>query len=219
MGIDEHNNMEYYSAAEASNRAGITTQTLRLWIKNGVIESIKSGSGRHRISKTSLHRYIGVVDDPPKKIVPERVVCIRVSSTKQKDDLERQREWARSTYPDYAIVEDIGSGLNWKRKGLRTILEWSESGGLKAVMVAHRDRLCRFAYELLEYILSHRNTKLMVHDQDIGKSGDIELSDDILSIIHIYSCRKMGRRRYTTKSAPSPDLSNGVSSDTIQEVD
>jgi predicted site-specific integrase-resolvase len=66
-------------------------------------------------------------------------------------------------------------------------------------VVAHRDRLCRFAFELIEFIFSKTNSNLIVLDTEAGKSSDQELSEDILSIIHVYSCRSMGKRRYSNK--------------------
>ena len=73
-------------------------------------------------------------------------------------------------------------------------------GNVSEVVVAHRDRLCRFAFELIEFILSKNGVKLIVLNSDSPESSiDKELSDDILSIIHVYSCRQMGRRRYANK--------------------
>ena len=94
------------------------------------------------------------------------------------------------------MVSDIGSGINWKRKGLQTILERSMRGDIKEVVVAHRDRLCRFGYELIEFILDKSGVKLVVHNEENAKSESQELAEDIMSIVHVYSCRQMGKRRY-----------------------
>jgi predicted site-specific integrase-resolvase len=115
------------------------------------------------------------------------------------DDLERQKDFFRREYPDYELVTDVGSGLNWKRKGLKTILEQSMLGNIERVVVAHRDRLCRFAFELIEFIFESNNVKLLVLDTEAGESGNDELTSDILSIIHVYSCRAIGKRRYTSQ--------------------
>jgi predicted site-specific integrase-resolvase len=97
------------------------------------------------------------------------------------------------------LVTDIGSGINWKRKGLKTILEQSMQGNISEIVVAHRDRLCRFAFDLLEGIFSINGVKLLVLNEKNGESTSKDLADDIMSIIHIYSCREMGRRRYKSK--------------------
>jgi predicted site-specific integrase-resolvase len=88
---------------------------------------------------------------------------------------------------------------------------------ISEVVVAHRDRLCRFAFELLEWILDQNGVKLVVLDEENGESGDKELSDDILSIIHVYSCRKMGRRRY--KNNENTSLSNSRTEEDNEELD
>jgi predicted site-specific integrase-resolvase len=111
------------------------------------------------------------------------------------------------------VVEDTGSGINWKRKGLKTILGQSMSGDIEEVVVAHRDRLCRFGFELIEWILESNGVKLTVLDRENSKSPDEELTDDILSIIHVYSCRKMGQRRYKVsenKTLPECESENHV---------
>ena len=99
-------------------------------------------------------------------------------------------------YPDHELITDIGSGINWKRKGLKKILEQTMLGNVEQVVVAHRDRLCRFAFELIEFIFESNNVKLLIIDTKVGESVNNELVDDILSIIHVYSCRAMGKRRY-----------------------
>ena len=115
------------------------------------------------------------------------------------DDLKRQEDFFRQKYPSHVLVTDIGSGINWKRKGLKTILEQSMQGNISEIVVAHRDRLCRFAFDLLEHIFSINGVKLLVLNEKNGESTSKDLADDIMSIVHIYSCREMGRRRYKSK--------------------
>lgn len=183
---------EYLSTKETRKILNVTTATLINWDNSGKIRTIKSPSGKRLYSKKDICSIVG--ND---KIIPEKekVCYCRVSSKKQIDDLGRQREFLESRYPNHTIITDVGSGINWKRKGLRTILERSMSGEIKEVVVAHSDRLCRFAFELIEWILKRNNVELIILDKDDCKSKDTELSDDILSIIHVYSCRNMGRRR------------------------
>jgi predicted site-specific integrase-resolvase len=80
-------------------------------------------------------------------------------------------------------VQDIGSGINFKRAGLQKILECSMRGELEEVMVSHRDRLCRFAFDLIETILTKNGTKLVVLDRTACKSSSEELAEDVLAII------------------------------------
>jgi predicted site-specific integrase-resolvase len=114
-------------------------------------------------------------------------------------------------------VSDVASGINWKRKGLKTLLEQSLSGNISEIVVAHRDRLCRFAFELLEFIFQLNDTRLIVLDQETNQSSDRELADDILSIVHVYSCRSMGKRRYQNKKGAS--LSDGSATKDTETMD
>jgi putative resolvase len=98
-------------------------------------------------------------------------------------------------------ITDIGSGINWKRKGFQKILELAMLGELEEIVVAHRDRLCRFAFELVEFIFQKNNVRLVVLDRNDYKSGEAKLADDILSIVHVYSCR----RNYKTQPCDAED--------------
>ena len=187
-------NERFISTKETRKLLGVTTKTLVNWANSGKINTIKSPSGIRLYSLKDIQNVLGCdVNFKEKK----KIAYCRVSSSKQKDDLERQKNFFRHEYPDFSLVEDVGSGINWKRKGLKTILEQAMQGDISDVVVAHRDRLCRFGFELVQWILESNGVKLTVLDRENHKSPDQELTDDILSIIHVYSCRQMGRRRYT----------------------
>jgi predicted site-specific integrase-resolvase len=115
------------------------------------------------------------------------------------------------------LVADVGSGINWKRKGLTYLLEQSMQGNISEIVVAHKDRLCRFAFELLSFIFKQNNTQLIVLNQETSESNSRELADDILSIIHVYSCRAMGKRRYSNKK--NQDLSKQETDTDVKELD
>jgi len=101
----------------------------------------------------------------------------------------------RSKYPKHEIWTDIGSGINWNRSNFNRILEFAKNGTIKEVVVAHRDRLCRFAFELVENILSLHQVKLVVLD-DQKFTYEEELSNDLLSIVTVFVAKQNGRRRY-----------------------
>ena len=204
---------EHLSIKDTRKLLGVTTETLRKWANSGKIRFSQTPTGRKLYYKQDVYNIINrtQIQKPKEKT---KIAYCRVSSQKQKDDLERQKEFFRLKYPKHDLVTDIGSGINWNRKGLQTILEQSMLGNVSEVVVAHRDRLCRFAFELIEFILSKNGVKLIVLNSNNGQSTDQsninkELSDDILSIIHVYSCRQMGRRRYskqgTEQGSKGPD--------------
>jgi len=77
-----------------------------------------------------------------------------VSSRKQKDDLERQCTFLKNKFPNHTLIKDIGSGLNYKRPGLLKLLEFSNSGRAEEIIVSSKDRLCRFGFELLQWLFN-----------------------------------------------------------------
>ena len=204
----------YVTVQKARKMLGVTTTTLRRWHTQGKITAIKTPSGLHQYSLEDIYNIIGW-DTANNQT--EKVVYCRVSSKKQSDDLGRQVDLFKTMYPNHTVVTDIGSGINWKRKGLQTILERALQRTISEVVVAHRARLCRFGFELLEWLFSKCNVKLIVLDNDTHKSSDTELTDDILSIIHVYSCRNMGRRRYKNKKVE--DVPNKETANDTETVD
>jgi putative resolvase len=170
---------------------GVSTQCIRKWNKDGKLESIRTKGGTRLFDISKLVKDETISDKA-------KIFYCRVSSLKQKPDLERQTELAKEKYPEHEIISDVGSGLNWKRKGLKKILAKSLRGEISEIVIFHKDRLCRFGYEILEYILGLHNTNLIVHEPDdkIVKSKIEELSEDLLAITHIFSCSYYGSRRY-----------------------
>lgn len=110
-------------------------------------------------------------------------------------------------FPDHEIVTDIGSGLSFKRKGFISILERSLQGNVEELVVAHRDRLCRFGFDLVDWIVSKNGGRIMVLDNP-EVSTYTELTQDLLSILHVFSCRLHGLRKYGSKIKNDPDFSN-----------
>lgn len=204
-------NEEYIPTKKARQILGVTTFTLRNWDKTNKIGTVRSASGVRLYSVKDIQNILGSSTSLHKK---KKIVYCRVSSKKQENDLERQINFFKSKYPSYDVVTDIGSGINWKRKGLKTILESAMRGHISEVVVAHRDRLCRFGFELIEWILEWNKVKLIVLDRDDHKSPDQDLTDDIFSIIHVYSCRQNGKRRYN-KVQEDKNLSKSESEDDV----
>jgi predicted site-specific integrase-resolvase len=101
----------------------------------------------------------------------------------------------RNQYPTAEFVKDIGSGLNFKRKGLKTILERAMSGTNITLVVAHRDRLARFGIDLIRQVIEQNGGKLVVFDETL-LSPEQELTNDLLNIVHVFSARMHGLRSY-----------------------
>lgn len=186
---------DFIKPKEAREILKVSDSTLRRWGDEGKITFIQEGElGHRRYNITNLL----------KKRKGERRVKIcycRVSSRDQKGDLERQVKFMRSKFPNHEIIEDFGSGLNFKRKGLKTILDYSIQSNLEEVVVAHKDRLCRFGFELLQYMFKETsNAKIVVLDEKI-KTPREELVEDLLSITTVFSSRLYGMRRSKKESS------------------
>ncbi len=207
-------NEDYISQKEAAELCRVTTRTLFNWYKQDKVRCIRSSTGIKRYHKQDLYNIIGFNTHTEK--TQKKYCYCRVSSRHEVDDLGRQIQFFESQYPDHIIIKDCGSGINWKRKGLKTILEQSMQGNVQEIVVAHRDRLCRFAFELIEFILEKNHTKLIVLDEIHSQSKNEELADDIMSIIQVYACRRNGRRRYKNKK--SKDISNKITEEKIEAV-
>jgi len=105
----------------------------------------------------------------------------------------------RAKYPGWVVVTDVGSGLNWKRKGLRTILQRSLQGSISAIAVAHKDRLARFGFDVIEFMLAQKGVRIVCDSNDEHKSREEELVDDIISIITVFSSKIYGHRKYSKR--------------------
>lgn len=130
-----------------------------------------------------------------------RKICYcRVSTRSQKKDLETQVEFFRDRYPNYEIIKDYGSGINFKRKGFKTILDEAIKGNIQEVVVTHRDRMCRFGFELIESIIrTHSDGKIVVLNKQ-KTSPQEELVNDLISIITVFSSRLYGLRSHQIRN-------------------
>jgi putative resolvase len=184
------------SISKAAEVLGVSPGTLRRWDAEGRIQVSRSVTGYRQFDVQQIQR------DQFKRQV---LLYSRVCSRKQSDDLQRQSKYLRDNLPT-AInsmqineIQDIGSGLNFKRKGLITLLEAVTTKSVHTVVVASRDRLCRFGFELLEWLCKQNNTNILVLNNK-DSTPEQELGEDLLSIVQVYCCRWNGRRRYIGKN-------------------
>ncbi|MEG4318334.1 IS607 family transposase [Microcoleus sp. Aus8_D1] len=129
----------------------------------------------------------------------------RVSSTKQRDDLARQVEFMRERYPEAEIVQDIGSGLNFKRKGLQALLVRLMRSDQLQIVIACKDRLCRFGFELFEFMVKQNGGEILVLSNPVH-FPETELTADILAILHGDRCRMHGLGSYSQKIKKDPNI-------------
>jgi len=184
---------------------GLSPMTLLKLEKLNKIEVIKT-TGGHR--KYNVQKYI---DDNKKESEPlekketniknKLNICyVRVSTQSQKDDLERQKQYMKSKYKNYEIIEDIGSGINFNRKGLRKIIKLAIEGKINKLVVAYKDRLTRFGFELIEDLIKeYSNGEVIIEKEQEEKEPEVELVDDVLQILNVYTAKMNGLRKYKDK--------------------
>jgi len=192
--------MKYYSSKTVTKILGVTAQTLRNWDKDGKLKPayIKSNGYRY-YSEDSILSY---TQERKTKKDLNVIGYARVSSKKQTDDLERQvnnlKIYLDNKYKSYDIITDIGSGINYTKKGLQLLIDKINKKEVDVIVVLYKDRLLRFGFELVEYFARINNVKIEVLDK-INKTQDEELVEDLIQIITVFSCKIQGKRKTKTK--------------------
>ena len=131
----------------------------------------------------------------------------RVRGKSQSDDLASQVAYLRKHYPEAEIIKDFGSGITFKRKGLRTLLECVLRGDKRCLVVAHRDRFARFGGAVIQFLVEQNGGEVVVLDKDVFGSPAEERTADFLAIPHVFSCRMSGRRQYRDQIKENRNLS------------
>ena len=198
---------EFVSGLKASEILGVHQRTLYLWDKKKIIDTIRTPGGKrlYNVKKylSSIEKNksnVSYVNNPSinsKFINKNNYIYARVSSIGQKEDLERQIKLLSNLYPDYKIITDIGSGMNLNRKGLRKIIDEAINNNINEIVIAYKDRLCRFGYELIEDIIKkYSNGKIIIIEDIKKKEIKEELVDDVLQIMNIFVAKINGMRKY-----------------------
>lgn len=199
---------KYYSIRVFSKMLGVTPQTLRNWDKLGKLKPHHTASNGYRYySQEQLESITNVQRE--KRIT---IGYCRVSSHKQKDDLERQCENMR-TYllaqgKPFKIIQDIGSGINYRNKGLVKLVELINDNNVDKVVILYKDRLLRFGFELVEEIANLHNCEIEIIDH-IEKTEQQELVEDLIQIITVFSCKLQGKRAHKAKKLIQELLNDG----------
>jgi putative resolvase len=192
--------MKYYSIGKFAKLIGKTEQTLRNWDKKGILKpAYIAPSGFRYYSQEQLNHFLGI-----KNIKPERKIIgyCRVSSNKQKDDLERQvqyvKEYMIAKGYQFEIITDIGSGINYNKQGLNRLVDMVTNGEVEKIVVLYKDRLIRFGFELIENICNKYGTTIEIID-NTEKTEEQELVEDLVQIITVFSCKLQGKRANKAK--------------------
>ena len=185
---------KYYSINKFSKILGVSAQTLRNGDKKGKLHPHHTSSNGYRYySHEQLNQVMNVKSNLDRIVIG---YC-RVSSNKQKDDLERQIEnmklYLTAQGKPFEIISDIGSGINYKKKGLKELMKRISQNKVDKVVVFYKDRLLRFGFELVEYIASLYDCDIEIIDHT-EKTEQQELVEDLVQIITVFSCKLQGKR-------------------------
>lgn len=181
---------------EMAERLGVTVRTLQTWDRNGKLPAHRTPTNQRYYTEEQYLNYIG-------QSIPtnrQHTAYARVSTRTQKDDLNNQVEFIKQYVNAKGIilddiVTDIGSGLNYNRKNWNNLLDDVMANKVDTIYITHKDRFIRFGYDWFEKLCLKHNTKIVVLN-NAKTSPTQELVDDIVSIIHVFSCRLYGLRKY-----------------------
>ena len=200
--------MQHVTPKEAAKILGVHVSSLRRWENEGKLKAIRTPGGQRRFILEEVEKIGGI----PRTI---KTICYGRVSTHSQQDEQRQLEHLRTRYPEAEIISEVGSGLNFKRKKFLAILERIIDGDIQRIVVPHPDRLVRFGFELVRWLCTKFECELVVLN-DRKLSPEQELVQDMLSIIHCFSSRLYGLRKY--KSSIKEDLQKEVASQGIDKA-
>jgi len=190
------------SISEAARILGVSVSTLRRWDESGQFKAERTPAGHRRydlntLKKSAAHR---LPTDAPRLTVG----YARVSSHDQKDDLARQvmllTEFCARNGWQFEVIEDLGSGLNYRKQGLRRLIKRICAGEIGRLVLTHKDRLLRFGSELVFSLCEEFGVEVVIINQsEQDLSFEEELAQDVLEIITVFSARLYGRRSHQNR--------------------
>jgi putative resolvase len=185
-----------YRISEFAQRIGRSASTVRRWDDEGRITAKRTQSGQRYFDESDVRAALGLAAQARRATV---VYC-RVSSPGQKDDLASQVT-AMETFclgagiPVDEWVQEIGGGMNLRRKKFLALMDRIENGEIEKVVIAHKDRLARFGFDLIEHVAQRHGCEIVIANAE-SLSPQQELVEDLLTIVHTFSRRLYGLRRY-----------------------
>lgn len=183
------------SINEASKILGVTPKTIRIWEKEGKIKSTRT-EGNHR--RYNISDLIG-----NRKENSITVAYARVSSHDQLEDLKRQEivleNYCSVKGYNFELISDLGSGLNYNKKGLVKLIKLICSNKIERLVIAHKDRLLRFGSELIFSLCENFNVEVCIINKSEHGTFEEDLATDVLEIITVFSARLYGSRSHKNK--------------------
>ncbi len=183
-----------FRIGQAAQLLGVSVSTLRRWEREGKISSHRT-EGKHRLYRLS---QFNISKNTPSAGDRKTIAYARVSSHDQKADLERQKKvlemYCASHGWKFELITDLGSGMNYYKKGLKKLLNIIIERKVGRLVLTHKDRLLRFGAELIFALCEAREVEVVIINAGIETKFEEELAKDVLEIITVFSARLYGSR-------------------------
>jgi len=195
---------------EMAKRLNVSVKTLQRWDREGILVAKRTPTDRRYYTEDQYLEYIGSSTKSKRKTI----AYVRVSSANQKDDLRNQITFIRNYVNAKGeilddVIEDVGSGLNYNRKHWNDLLlNQIPKGEIEKIYITYKDRFVRFGFDWFERFCNHYNCEIVVINNP-DTSPQKELVDDLISIIHVFSCRIYGLRKYKKDISLDESLQDG----------
>lgn len=186
----------------------ISMKTLQRWDKDDILPAYRNPKNRRYYTKKQIDHFLGKETSNGRK----NIAYARVFNKGQKDDLNNQIKFIQ----DYVnakgiildeVISDVGSGLNYKRKNWNKLLDMVMNNEVDTIYISFKDRFVRFGFDWFESLCDKFGTKIVVLNNK-SSSPEEEIVEDLISIIHVFSCRIYGLRKYKTQIKGDFDAKN-----------
>lgn len=193
----------YLTISRAADFLGISITTLRRWeLSKKLLPSFKTSGNHRRYARTDLANFTGKEQINNTKLI---IGYARVSSHDQKEDLKRQicrlETYLKNEGGKTLVIDDLGSGMNYKKKGLLKLLKLILSGQVSKLVITHKDRLLRFGSEIIFKICDFFRVEVEIIEELKNLSDEQALAFDVLEIITVFSARMYGKRSHKKRMA------------------
>ena len=190
-------NITNYKPKDFAELLGVSVKTLQRWDRDGILKANRSPTDRRYYTYDQYLQFKGIQTEND---IRDIVIYARVSTRNQKDDLQNQVEFLKQFCNAKGIIvnqciEDFGSGLNYNRKKWNKLLDEVMENKIKIIVISNKDRFIRFGYDWFEKFCEKFNTKIIIVNNETLSPNE-ELVQDIISILHVFSCRLYGLRKY-----------------------
>ena len=208
-------NITNYKPKEFAELLGVSVKTLQRWDREGILKANRTPIDRRYYTYAQYLQFKGIQIENDRRDV---VIYARVSTRNQKDDLQNQVEFLKQFCNAKGMIvnqcmEEFGSGLNYNRKKWNKLLEEVMENKIKTIVISSKDRFIRFGYDWFEKFCEKFHTKIVIVTNE-ALSPNEELVQDMISILHVFSCRLYGLRKYKNQIKEDEELAKELQNTT-----